>query len=170
MGDYGQVPVNMDTLLQIEASPKRFRLKYLDWDPTKDEFLNTLENIFSDYINEAEKNTNSYEYVVSAMNRWYTNANNIGHIYYFIIIPIAAILYIAYMIFRLKGDRQRKKEWLEKNPNASKIYIGTKNAMLKTVIGAGGITVISIDGEKPIFFTEGLRTGFYASLDRKSVV
>ena len=71
MGDYGQVPVNMDTLLQIEASPKRFRLKYLDWDPTKDEFLNTLENIFSDYINEAEKNTNSYEYVVSAMNRWY---------------------------------------------------------------------------------------------------
>ena len=92
-----------------------------------------------------------------------TNANNIGHIYYFIIIPIAAILYIAYMIFRLKGDRQRKKEWLEKNPNASKIYIGTKNAMLKTVIGAGGITVISIDGEKPIFFTEGLRTGFYAA-------
>ena len=36
-----------------------------------------------------------------------TNANNIGHIYYFIIIPIAAILYIAYMIFRLKGDIKR---------------------------------------------------------------
>lgn len=71
MGDYGQAPVNMDTLLQIEASPKRFRLKYLDWDPTKVEFLTRLENVFSDYINEAEKNANSYEYIISAMNRWY---------------------------------------------------------------------------------------------------
>ena len=88
---------------------------------------------------------------------------NITHLYYFIIIPIAALIYIVYMVFRLKGDRQRKQEWLEKNPNASKIFIGKKNAILKTILGAGGITVISVDGEKPVFFTEGLRTGFYAA-------
>ena len=88
---------------------------------------------------------------------------NITHLYYFIIIPIAAVIYIVYMVFRLKGDRRRKQEWLEKNPNASKIFLGTKNAMLKTIVGAGGITVISIDGERPVFFTEGLRTGFYAA-------
>ena len=39
---------------------------------------------------------------------------NITHLYYFIIIPIAALIYIVYMVFRLKGDRRRKQEWLEK--------------------------------------------------------
>ena len=45
-----------------------------------------------------------------------SNANNIGHVYYFIIIPIGIIAYAVYMFFRLKGDRQRKQDWLAAHP------------------------------------------------------
>ena len=71
VGNVGQEPLNIDTLLQIEAEPTLFRLQYLDWDPEKEEFINELEETFGEYVVEAEKAVNSYDYVVSAMKRWY---------------------------------------------------------------------------------------------------
>ncbi len=71
VGNYGQEPLNTDTLLQIEAEPSDFSLQYLDWDPEKEVFVNELEDAFGDYVIEAEKATNSYDYIVSAMKRWY---------------------------------------------------------------------------------------------------
>ena len=71
VGNMGQEPLNVDTLLQIEAEPTLFQLQYLDWDPEKEEFINELEEIFNEYVIEAEKAVNSYDYVVSAMKRWY---------------------------------------------------------------------------------------------------
>lgn len=44
---------------------------FLDWDPEKAEFIQRLADIFSDYVIEAEKLVNAYDYVVSAMKRWY---------------------------------------------------------------------------------------------------
>lgn len=67
----GQIPLNLDALLQIEADPSLFQLQYLDWDPEKEDFIKELDDIFGDYIIEVEKTTNAYEYVVSAMRRWY---------------------------------------------------------------------------------------------------
>ena len=66
-----QIPLNLDALLQIEADPSRFQLQYLDWDPEKEDFIRELDDIFHDYVIEVEKTTNAYEYVVSAMRRWY---------------------------------------------------------------------------------------------------
>ena len=71
IGNIGQEPLNVDTLLQIEAEPTLFSLQYLDWDPEKEEFINELEETFGDFVVEAEKAANSYDYVVSAMKRWY---------------------------------------------------------------------------------------------------
>ena len=68
---FGQVPMTADTLLQINANPEGFTLAYLDWDPEKAEFVKRLADIFSDYVIEAEKLVNAYDYVVSAMKRWY---------------------------------------------------------------------------------------------------
>ena len=68
---YSQVQINADTLMQINASPSSFSLSYLDWDPEKEEFIGHLSDVFSDYINKAELNVNSYDYVVAAMRRWY---------------------------------------------------------------------------------------------------
>lgn len=66
-----QIPLNLDALLQIEADPSQFQLQYLDWDPEKEDFIRELDDIFHDYVIEVEKTTNAYEYVVSAMRRWY---------------------------------------------------------------------------------------------------
>lgn len=71
VSDSGEFPINVDTLLQIEANPAMFRIKYLDWDPEKEAFVKQLENVFAEYINETERATNSYDYIVSAMRRWY---------------------------------------------------------------------------------------------------
>jgi len=71
VGSMGQEPMSLDTLLQIEADPSLFCLQYLDWDPEKEEYIHELEETFHDYIIDAEKTANSYDFVVSAMKRWY---------------------------------------------------------------------------------------------------
>lgn len=68
---FTQVPLTADTLLQINANPAGFYLAYLEWDPEKEAFVQQLETLFSRNIINAEKTANSYDYVVSAMKRWY---------------------------------------------------------------------------------------------------
>ena len=68
---YGQVPINSDTLLQIEAEPDCFTASHIDWSRDKAIFVARLEEVFSDYVVESEKKTNIYDYVVNAMRRWY---------------------------------------------------------------------------------------------------
>ena len=67
----GQEVLNVDTLLRIEAEPNSFNLRYLDWDPKKEKFVKELEGIFKEYVIDAEKASNSYDFIVSAMRRWY---------------------------------------------------------------------------------------------------
>lgn len=68
---YGQVMLNADTLIQINAKPDAFYLSYLDWDSEKDTYVQQLTDIFGEFIVDEEKKVNSYDYVVSAMKRWY---------------------------------------------------------------------------------------------------
>ncbi len=68
---YGQVPLTADTILQINAKPDRFSLSYLDWNPEKEAFVQRVADCFADYIVDVERRANSYDYVVSAMRRWY---------------------------------------------------------------------------------------------------
>lgn len=48
-----------------------FELTFLDWNPEKEKFTQTLAEIFSEYVIDAERTANSYDYVVAAMRRWY---------------------------------------------------------------------------------------------------
>lgn len=66
----GQMPLSVETLLQIEADPSLFELRYLDWDPEKEQFIEELGAIFDGYIVKEEKERNAYDYVASAMRRW----------------------------------------------------------------------------------------------------
>lgn len=66
-----QVPITADTLLQINASPAEFYLTYLEWNPEKEAFVQQLELLFGRNVINAEKTVNSYDYVISAMKRWY---------------------------------------------------------------------------------------------------
>lgn len=68
---YGQVALTADVIQQINAKPEMFTLSYLDWDTEKSDFVQSLADYFSEYVVDAEKAANSYDYVVSAMRRWY---------------------------------------------------------------------------------------------------
>ena len=67
----GQIPTSMDAVIQINSEPKLFTLSYLDWNQEKEDYVKSLETLFSDSIVEAEKTVNGYDYIVSAMKRWY---------------------------------------------------------------------------------------------------
>ena len=68
---YGQIQVSAELMLQINSKPNMFTLSYLDWNPEKEAFVQRLAEYFSDYVVDAERAANSYDYVVSAMRRWY---------------------------------------------------------------------------------------------------
>ena len=71
MDKRGQIPLTVDTLIQINAEPSQYSLAYVEWNQDKEEYLNTLANAFADYVIEAETRNNTYEYVANAMKRWY---------------------------------------------------------------------------------------------------
>lgn len=68
---YGQVPINVDTIVQINSDPEAFSLSYLDWDEEKEVYVNKLAEVFADFVIEAEKGANFYDYVSNAMKRWF---------------------------------------------------------------------------------------------------
>lgn len=70
---FGQIPLNADALLQINAQPENYSLEYLDWTPEKADYILRLERIFADEVLSSEKNSNPYDYVISAMKRWYVS-------------------------------------------------------------------------------------------------
>ncbi|MEG1884198.1 MAG: restriction endonuclease subunit S [Clostridia bacterium] len=68
---FGPLQTNVDILVQINSEPGSFSLEYLDWNPEKENYIARLADAFSDYVIEAEKSGNSYDYVANAMRRWY---------------------------------------------------------------------------------------------------
>ena len=66
----------------------------------------------------------------------------------------------------IDNDKERKKdvqEWLEQNPKAAKVYIGsTSSNLLSYILTPSSISLIAIDNEKPKTFTmEGTKQVFY---------
>ena len=68
---FGTVQTSADVLVQINSDPGGFSLEYLDWNPEKEEYISRLAVAFDDYVIDAEKTGNSYDYVANAMHRWY---------------------------------------------------------------------------------------------------
>ena len=87
-----------------------------------------------------------------------------SHIYYFILIPIGLLAYFAFAIFKTKNEKQRVSSWLNEHSDAVKVYIGKTSSVIGMLASAAQrITVISVDGERPLFFREKLSTGFYVT-------
>lgn len=70
LNERGECPINVDTLLQIDAQPRNYRLAIFEWDENKANYIKALDEIFAKNIKSTEKNLNSYDYIVSAMHRW----------------------------------------------------------------------------------------------------
>lgn len=69
--EYGQQPLSVDTLQAINSLPEDYKLEYLDWNPEKQRFVSRIGEMFNQYVIDAERNLSAYEYVASAMKRWY---------------------------------------------------------------------------------------------------
>lgn len=67
----GPVQICADLLVQINSRPDNYTLEFLDWDITKEEYISQLARAFADYVIDAERAVNSYDYVANAMRRWY---------------------------------------------------------------------------------------------------
>lgn len=68
---YNEVPINLDTILQINSKPDEYKLIYLSWNLEKQSYIDKLENIFKQFIVHEEKSLGAYDYIVNAMRRWY---------------------------------------------------------------------------------------------------
>lgn len=90
------------------------------------------------------------------------NIASFGNIYYFVIIPIIAIVYAGYALMKTKADKQRVSDWLKQNPNAAKIYISKADSGISMLFKAAEhLTVSSVDGERLLLFRENLSLGFF---------
>lgn len=68
---FGPIQTSADALIQINSDPSSFTLEYLDWNPEKENYIARLSDVFRDYVVDAERSGNSYDYVANAMRRWY---------------------------------------------------------------------------------------------------
>ena len=68
---FGPVQTSVDVLVQINADPGSFSLEYLDWNPEKEYYIDRLSEEFAVHVVNAEKTSNSYDYVANAMRRWF---------------------------------------------------------------------------------------------------
>lgn len=66
-----EVKITADLLNSINENPKAFTVFMEDWNEDKSAYIDSLAELFSDYIISKEKDYNTFTYVVSAMSRWY---------------------------------------------------------------------------------------------------
>jgi hypothetical protein len=60
-------------------------------------------------------------------------------------------------IVRMRKLRSSNQDFLQTHPDAAKVYLTAK-----AFITSETVTVISVDGQPPQLFVEGVKTGFYA--------
>ena len=93
---------------------------------------------------------------------------------FYIYIIVMAVVMAGYSIVLLTMTKKRKKdvqEWLEQNPKAAKVYIGsTSSNLLSYILTPSSISLIAIDNEKPKTFTmEGTKQVFYLTPGKHTI-
>ena len=93
---------------------------------------------------------------------------------FYIYIAVMAVVMCVYSVVLLTMTKKRKKdvqEWLEQNPKAAKVYIGsTSSNLLSYILTPSSISLIAIDNEKPKTFTmEGTKQVFYLTPGKHTI-
>ena len=93
---------------------------------------------------------------------------------FYIYIIVMAVVMCGYSVVLLTMAKKRKRdvqEWLEQNPKAAKVYIGsTSSNLLSYILTPSSISLIAIDNEKPKTFTmEGTKQVFYLTPGKHTI-
>ena len=92
----------------------------------------------------------------------------------YLYIGLLVIFGIGYQIFMYMYANRRKKEileWVEKNPKAAKVYIGsTSSNLISFILTPSSISLIAIDDKKPTtFIMEGTKQVFYLTPGKHTI-
>ena len=92
----------------------------------------------------------------------------------YLYIGVMIIFGLGYSFFMFNRANKRKKEileWLEKNPKAAKVYIGsTSSNLLSFILTPSSISLIAIDYKKPTtFIMEGTKQVFYLTPGKHTI-
>ena len=92
----------------------------------------------------------------------------------YLYIGVMIIFGLGYSFFMFNRANKRKKEileWLEKNPKAAKVYIGsTSSNLLSFILTPSSISLIAIDDKKPTtFIMEGTKQVFYLTPGKHTI-
>ena len=93
---------------------------------------------------------------------------------FYIYIAVMAVVMCVYSVVLLTMAKKRKRdvqEWLEQNPKAAKVYIGsTSSNLLSYILTPSSISLIAIDDEKPkTFIMEGTKQVFYLTPGKHTI-
>ena len=93
---------------------------------------------------------------------------------FYIYIAVMAVVMCVYSVVLLTMAKKRKRdvqEWLEQNPKAAKVYIGsTSSNLLSYILTPSSISLIAIHNEKPKTFTmEGTKQVFYLTPGKHTI-
>ena len=93
---------------------------------------------------------------------------------FYIYIAVMAVVMCVYSVVLLTMTKKRKKdvqEWLEQNPKAAKVYIGsTSSNLLSYILTPSSISLIAIDDKKPAtFIMEGTKQVFYLTPGKHTI-
>lgn len=92
----------------------------------------------------------------------------------YLYIGVMIIFGLGYSFFMFNRANKRKKEileWLEKNPKAAKVYIGsTSSNLLSFILTPSSISLIAIDDKKlATFIMEGTKQVFYLTPGKHTI-
>jgi hypothetical protein len=76
--------------------------------------------------------------------------------YIFTLFGLVILGTIVFNIIRLRKMKSSNQKFLEEHPEGAKVYLS-----LKALAVSGTVTVHSVDGNSPMFFSEGAKSGFY---------
>ena len=93
---------------------------------------------------------------------------------FYIYIAVMAVVMCVYSVVLLTMAKKRKRdvqEWLEQNPKAAKVYIGsTSSNLLSYILTPSSISLIAIDDKKPTtFIMEGTKQVFYLTPGKHTI-
>ncbi|MBF8984099.1 hypothetical protein IZY60_11180 [Lutibacter sp. B2] len=66
-----EIEMTARLLEDINSKPEEFEVQLENWNDDKERFITDLERIFSDYIEDGEKEYNTFEFIVKAIQRWF---------------------------------------------------------------------------------------------------
>ncbi|MDQ2088099.1 hypothetical protein RBH29_16855 [Herbivorax sp. ANBcel31] len=66
-----EMEITGQLLENINQKPSDYEIYCETWDEKKEKYINEMEKIFSEYLDESEKKYNTFEYIVKAVHRWF---------------------------------------------------------------------------------------------------